>query len=71
MKKLSLLLFIVFLVGITALYAPPFNPPDGGAPLGGPVGAPIDGGLGALIVAGIAFVGKKFYNSKKKQNKNV
>ncbi len=43
---------------------PPGNPGSGGGG-GGPVGAPIDGGLGILIAMGIAYSGRKYYQSWK------
>jgi len=70
MKKYqSIIVFAVVMIAIVCLpslmYAPPFNPPDGGAPLGDPVGAPIDGGLSALIAGGIALIVRKFYKKRK------
>jgi len=65
-KKISLVLFLLF-IGIAVMYGQPFNPPDGG-PAGGPVGVPIDGGISALVAAGAALIGRKFYKDKKKKN---
>jgi len=73
MKKYqSVIIVAIILIAIvclpTLMYAPPFNPPDGGAPLGDPVGAPIDGGLSALIAGGIALIVRKFYKKKDKKS---
>ncbi len=73
MKYQKIIVFAVVLTVIVFLpslmYAPPFDPPDGGGtPLGDPVGAPIDGGLSALIAGGIALLVRKFYK-KKTENK--
>ena len=45
---------------------PPGNPGSGG---GGPVGAPIDGGLGILLVMGVAYGGRKYYQARKPRKK--
>jgi len=56
-KILTILIFIVIFIVTpvfvqTAIAQPP--PPS-------PIPIPIDGGLGALLVAGIAYAGKKLY----------
>lgn len=54
-----------------SLIGQPFDPPDGGGSPGGrPVGAPIDGGLSALIAAGAALIGRKFFKDRKKRKEN-
>ncbi len=77
MKKYqSIIVFAILLVAIVSFPAflsaqAPFDPPNGGgAPLGGPVGVPIDGGLSALIVAGVALIARKFWKNKKNTNAN-
>ena len=69
MKKLFLLLAIMFIGGMSLLAqappVPPTNPSGGGG--GGPVGAPIDGGLGILLAMGAAYGGRKIYQFRKKK----
>ncbi len=62
LKVLSIIAVLTFVI-ISTVYGPPFNPPDGSG--GPPVGAPIDGGISALIAAGIALVGRKYFKNKK------
>ncbi len=61
---ISTLALVALLIWSNTAFAQPFNPPDGTP--GGPVGAPIDGGITALIAAGAALIGRKFYKDRKK-----
>jgi len=67
--KNKIILSTIFIIGamlITQnLFGPPFDPPDGTG--GTPVGVPIDGGISALIAAGIALVVRKFRKERKKK----
>jgi len=67
-KLLKVLMVATFVCGSFSAFAPPPNPPPdpgSGGGGGGPVGAPIDGGLGILLAMGVAYGGRKFYQSRK------
>ncbi len=60
-------LIIAFLIIFAEnINAQPFDPPEGGDPVGGTNGAPIDGGLLWLIIGGVGYAAYKF----KEKNKN-
>lgn len=62
------LIALLALPAVSFAQTAPF-PDDGGDPCGGPFGdpcIPIDGGLSALIAAGVAFGGKKAYELSRK-----
>jgi hypothetical protein len=69
--KHKIILTTIFFIGALLItqnvFGPPFDPPDGGG--GGPVGVPIDGGISALIAAGVALVVRKFRKERKKKDK--
>jgi len=66
--KNKIILTAIFLIGALFVtqnvFGPPFDPPDGG---GTPVGVPIDGGISALIAAGVALISRKFFKDSKKK----
>jgi len=66
--KHKIILTTIFLIGALLItqnvFGQPFDPPDGG---GTPVGVPIDGGISALIAAGVALIGRKFFKDRKKK----
>jgi hypothetical protein len=68
--KHKIILTTIFLIGALLItqnvFGPPFDPPDGGGT--GPVGVPIDGGISALIAAGVALISRKFFKDKKKKD---
>jgi len=57
---------------MTVMADPPTPPPDpsSGGGHGGPVGAPIDGGLGILMLMGVAYGGRKYYQARKSKKKD-
>lgn len=72
MRKLyKILILAAAITASTGLYSQPQPPngatdPDGGnTPLGG--GAPIDGGLSILLMLGVGYGTKKFYDFRKRQ----
>ena len=67
-KVLAFSLFFLLFVNISSSFAgvPPPPPGGGGPPCFPPPCIPIDGGITFLVVAGIAFGGKKIYDSRKK-----
>lgn len=72
MRQIITLIFLLAIVTISAaVFGQPFDPPGGpgGDPITDPAGVPIDGGLGLLIVAGIAYGGKKLHQRHKEEQK--
>ncbi len=73
-KPILLLLAIFFISNIELFAAGPPGPPGGG---GGPPGGcwppsaciPLDGGIGFLLLAGVAYGGKKVYDISKDKKK--
>jgi len=69
--KHKIILTTIFLIGALLItqnvFGPPFDPPDGGG--NPPVGVPIDGGISALIAAGVALISRKFFKDRKKKDK--
>lgn len=69
MKKYKILAAILFITTFTgSIYSAPPPPPTGGPGCWPPPCVPIDNGLVFLILAGIAFVAKKIYNSYKRSS---
>jgi len=72
MKKYIIPLIIIVLVVFipSIMFGQPFDPPGGtggGGPITDPAGVPIDGGLSLLVAAGAGYIGKKYYDHKKKK----
>ena len=65
------LIALVLCLSVAVMADPPTPPPDpsSGGGHGGPVGAPIDGGLGILMVMGVAYGGRKFHQARKSKKK--
>lgn len=64
--KISFLITLFLSVSTLALYAPPAPPAGGGTPSCWPPPClPVDGGIGVLLVAGVALGAKRAYNSFK------
>mgnify|MGYP003640064476 CR=1 FL=1 len=73
MKKTILILSLLF-IGLSApLIAQPPDPGGGGGnpPCFPPPCIPIDGGLSWLLLAGVAYGGKKFHDMNKKNEGEV
>lgn len=74
MKKIVLILSLLF-IGLSApLIAQPPDPGDPTDPGPGcfpPPCVPIDGGLSWLLIAGVAYGGKKFHDMNKKNEGEV
>lgn len=72
-KPFLLLLTIFFLSNLEFFAAGPPGPPGGGGPPGGcwPPSAciPLDGGISFLLLAGVAYGGKKVYDISKDNKK--
>ncbi len=72
LKIFGLMLVMSFMTHLG--YSQPAGGGPGGPPAGGPPPCwpppciPVDGGLGFLIVAGVALGGKKLYDFKKQDN---
>ena len=68
-KSLFLILFFMLVIGLEFAIAaggppgPPTGPPPCWPP---PCVIPLDGGISLLVAAGIAYGGKKIYDSRKK-----
>lgn len=62
MKKILLMIAIIFIFGSNLLLA------SGDSP--SPTGAPIDGGLSILLVSGVIYGGYKTWKEKKNDNKD-
>ena len=70
-KKIAILTAVLLLAGIVPALAaggppgPPTGPPPCWPP---PCSIPLDGGVSLLIAAGVAYGGKKIYDSRTKKN---
>lgn len=72
-KPVALLFFLVVTFNLDILAGGPPGPPGGGG--GGPPGGcwppsaciPLDGGISFLLLAGVAYGGKKIYDTSKKE----
>lgn len=72
MKKLFFILSMLFIGIATPLNAQPPDPGGGGGgPTCVPPCVPIDGGLSWLLLAGVAYGGKKVFDMNKKNEEEV
>lgn len=73
LKILTVFIFLAFFATMDLFAAGPPGPPGGGGPPGGcwPPSSciPIDGGLSFLLIAGVAYGGKKMYDISKDKEK--
>ena len=69
MKQLAFILVVFFMfVCSQSLLSAPGPPPAINPPCWPPPCIPIDGGISALVAAGVAYGAKKLYDKKKKDS---